>query len=231
MSLLLSEIHLPMLIKSTLSEHSQYHTLPWNNLDQLSCLWSVFTKCKKNIRDGFRLENLSWRLWYRQSVLQKKVEPKTSEDIEFTTEKKQLTRTRSLPDLSQWSHQKNVLQRPISVNLTQKFYIPTPTPSFELDDPLDIEDSSSSEDSSWSEEEEDEDEDDDDLLTFTKKTMINGLSVPNTTSALSKPVSLLSDMLQSTDAVKENNNSGLRRCQSRYSRLDQFFSKATTTTA
>lgn len=180
----------------------------------------MFTKCKKNIRDGFRLENLSWRLWYRQSVLQKKAEPKTSEDIEYTTEKKQLTRTHSLPDLSQWSHQKNVLQSPTSVNMTQKFYIPTP--SFELDDPLDIEDSSSED--SWSEEE------DDDLLTFTKKTVINGLSVPNT-SALSKPVSLLSDMLQSTDSVKENNNSGLRRCQSRYSRLDQFFSNATTTTA
>ncbi|KAG2236461.1 hypothetical protein BDF21DRAFT_463040 [Thamnidium elegans] len=223
MSLLLSDIHLPMLIKSTLSEHSQYNTLPWNNLDQLSCLWGVFTKCKKNIRDGFRLENLSWRLWYRQSVLQKKVEPKTSEDIEFTTEKKQLTRTRSLPDLSQWSHQKNVLQSHTSLNITQKFYIPTP--SFELDDPLDIEDSSSED--SWSEEEEDDDED---SLTFTKKNMINGLSVTNT-SALSKPVSLLSDMLQSTDTVKEENNSGLRRCQSRYSRLDQFFLKATTTAA
>jgi hypothetical protein len=39
MSLLLNDIHLPLLIKSTLSEHAQYKTLPWNNLDQLSSLW------------------------------------------------------------------------------------------------------------------------------------------------------------------------------------------------
>jgi hypothetical protein len=38
MSLLLSDIHLPALITSTLSEHST-QPLPWNNLDQLSCLW------------------------------------------------------------------------------------------------------------------------------------------------------------------------------------------------
>lgn len=49
-------------------------------------------------------------------------------------------------------------------------------------------------------------------LTFTK----------NTDNALSKPTkSLLSDMLV-------ENNSGLRRCQSRYSRLDQFFLQANT---
>lgn len=39
MSLLLSDIHLPALITSTLSEYAPYHALPWNNLDQLSCLW------------------------------------------------------------------------------------------------------------------------------------------------------------------------------------------------
>lgn len=39
MALLLSDIHLPALITSTLSEHTQYKSLPWNNLDQLSCLW------------------------------------------------------------------------------------------------------------------------------------------------------------------------------------------------
>lgn len=40
MSLILNDIHLPLLIKSTLSENHQYKTLPWNNLDQLSCLWA-----------------------------------------------------------------------------------------------------------------------------------------------------------------------------------------------
>ncbi|KAI7894612.1 uncharacterized protein EV154DRAFT_414828 [Mucor mucedo] len=141
MTTLLSDMHLPMLIQTTLSE-SPYKSVPWNNLDQLSCLWGVFTKCKNNIRDG----------------------------------EKSLHRTKSLPDLSQWSHQKKSFKRP-----SQKFFITEEEPMEEVS------------------------------LTFTKIT----------TNALSKPVSLLSDMLV-------ENNSGLRRCQSRYSRLDQFFLEATT---
>ncbi|KAG2202894.1 hypothetical protein INT47_008926 [Mucor saturninus] len=188
MTTLLSDMHLPMLIQTTLSE-SPYKSVPWNNLDQLSCLWGVFTKCKNNIRDGFRLENLSWRLWYRQSVLQKKAEPKTCE-LDFSSREKSLHRTKSLPDLSQWSHQKKSFKRP-----SQKFFIT-----------VDQEESESEE-----EEEEEEEPMEEVSLTFTKIT----------TNALSKPVSLLSDMLV-------ENNSGLRRCQSRYSRLDQFFLEATT---
>ncbi|KAG8987569.1 hypothetical protein FRB90_003271 [Tulasnella sp. 427] len=34
--------------------------------DHLGELWTVFTKVKENIKDGRRLENLSWRLWYRE---------------------------------------------------------------------------------------------------------------------------------------------------------------------
>lgn len=206
MTMLLNDVHLPMLIQTTLSE-SPYKSVPWNNLDQLSCLWGgnvtskasyaktkiltfffkiVFTKCKKNIRDGFRLENLSWRLWYRQSVLQKKVEPKTCE-LDFSSREKSLHRTKSLPDLSQWSHQKKSFKKP-----SQKFFIT-----------VEQEESES--------EEEEEEPTEEVSLTFTKIT----------TNALSKPVSLLSDMLV-------ENNSGLRRCQSRYSRLDQFFLEATT---
>ncbi|EIE88836.1 hypothetical protein RO3G_13547 [Rhizopus delemar RA 99-880] len=41
-----NEIHLPILITSHLSEHS----LPWNNLDQLSCLWATFTKYYTNAK-------------------------------------------------------------------------------------------------------------------------------------------------------------------------------------
>ncbi|KAI8074630.1 hypothetical protein BC940DRAFT_288708 [Gongronella butleri] len=43
----------------------------YNNLDQLSSLWAAFTKCKRNLRDGFRLENMSWRLWYRETRLRR----------------------------------------------------------------------------------------------------------------------------------------------------------------
>ncbi|KAI0364474.1 hypothetical protein BV20DRAFT_857769 [Pilatotrama ljubarskyi] len=33
---------------------------------QLNHLHKVFTKCKESLKDGRRLENISWRLWYRE---------------------------------------------------------------------------------------------------------------------------------------------------------------------
>ncbi|KAI8884288.1 DUF1752-domain-containing protein [Backusella circina FSU 941] len=36
------------------------------NTDNISCLWTVFSKCKDNLEHGKRLENLSWRVWYRE---------------------------------------------------------------------------------------------------------------------------------------------------------------------
>ncbi|KAG1139418.1 hypothetical protein G6F37_009911 [Rhizopus arrhizus] len=168
-----SEIHLPILITNHLSEHS----LPWNNLDQLSSLWSIFTKYKSNIRDGFRLENLSWRLWYRQSVLQKKRKPNTVKDIDYDSAKitattTNLKRTRSLPNIKQQQQHQQLM--------TRKFFI--------------------------------------DEQPIKKKLILRR------TSNLPKPVSLLSEMLsRTTDTAK---SSGLRRCQSRYCRLDQFFLNA-----
>ncbi|KAF9476218.1 DUF1752-domain-containing protein, partial [Pholiota conissans] len=32
-------------------------------------LWTLFTKCKESLQDGRRLENISWRLWYRELML------------------------------------------------------------------------------------------------------------------------------------------------------------------
>lgn len=187
----------------------------------------MFTKYKRNIQDGFRLENLSWRLWYRQSVLQKKVEPKTSEDIDFSTasastSSKQLTRTRSLPDLSQWSQQKQFLETSgQDMHVKQKFFI-------SAKDGVHLNDEDEEE-----EEEEDEDEDEDELeeepeqLMFAKKTTRFNSFSSTASSALSKPVSLLTDMLQRTESnVSLVTNSGLRRCQSKYCRLDQFFLNA-----
>ncbi|KAI8986982.1 hypothetical protein BDB01DRAFT_784185 [Pilobolus umbonatus] len=45
------------------------HKLNDINADNLSCLWTVFSKCKENLENGRRLENMSWRLWYRESSL------------------------------------------------------------------------------------------------------------------------------------------------------------------
>ncbi|KAI9007509.1 hypothetical protein J3Q64DRAFT_1648859, partial [Phycomyces blakesleeanus] len=43
--------------------------LPFSNLDSeedLSKTWRVCTKVKDSLENGSRLENLSWRLWFRQ---------------------------------------------------------------------------------------------------------------------------------------------------------------------
>lgn len=45
------------------------------NLDQLANLWNVFTKCKESLESGRRLENLSWRLWFREAHI---LDPDTS---------------------------------------------------------------------------------------------------------------------------------------------------------
>lgn len=34
--------------------------------DALFGMWTVFTKCKGSLKDGRRLENISWRLWHRE---------------------------------------------------------------------------------------------------------------------------------------------------------------------
>ncbi|KAG2229705.1 hypothetical protein INT48_004222 [Thamnidium elegans] len=42
-----------------------------NNTDNLSYMWTVFSKCKDSLENGRRLENMSWRLWYRESSLKR----------------------------------------------------------------------------------------------------------------------------------------------------------------
>ncbi|KAH9808735.1 hypothetical protein DFH28DRAFT_994060 [Melampsora americana] len=37
--------------------------------DDLAALWNAFTKCKKVLSDGYRLENITWRLWQREQIL------------------------------------------------------------------------------------------------------------------------------------------------------------------
>ncbi|KAI9311680.1 hypothetical protein BX666DRAFT_1881548 [Dichotomocladium elegans] len=47
------------------------HKLNAITSDDLSCMWTVFTKCKDNLENGRRLENMSWRLWYRETLIEK----------------------------------------------------------------------------------------------------------------------------------------------------------------
>ncbi|MBW0493615.1 hypothetical protein O181_033330, partial [Austropuccinia psidii MF-1] len=37
--------------------------------DDFASLWNALTKCKRILSDGYRLENITWRLWQREKVL------------------------------------------------------------------------------------------------------------------------------------------------------------------
>ncbi|THV06402.1 hypothetical protein K435DRAFT_645443 [Dendrothele bispora CBS 962.96] len=45
--------------------------------DHLSGLWFAFTKCKTSLNEGQRLENISWRLWYREMASTSSYRPLT----------------------------------------------------------------------------------------------------------------------------------------------------------
>ena len=44
------------------------HEVDPRNIETLFGMWTVFHKCSQNIKDGSRLENLSWRLWARETL-------------------------------------------------------------------------------------------------------------------------------------------------------------------
>ncbi|KII85260.1 hypothetical protein PLICRDRAFT_701423 [Plicaturopsis crispa FD-325 SS-3] len=54
--------------------------------DALSGLWILFTKCKESLKDGRRLENISWRLWYREMAVAQSYRPLTPESSSSTGE-------------------------------------------------------------------------------------------------------------------------------------------------
>ncbi|KTW30298.1 hypothetical protein T552_00773 [Pneumocystis carinii B80] len=58
------------------------------DLENLSCIWTVFTKCAENLENGHRLENLSWRLWYRTALFCKE---NTLSNIDETDSEESIT--------------------------------------------------------------------------------------------------------------------------------------------
>ncbi|KAK4058309.1 hypothetical protein OIO90_000466 [Microbotryomycetes sp. JL221] len=62
------------------------------NGESLSELWAVFTKCKDNLQNGRRLENLSWRLWFdstRRSLDESVTRVTPDDDCNFGREDQQ----------------------------------------------------------------------------------------------------------------------------------------------
>ncbi|KAI9847472.1 MAG: hypothetical protein M1837_002373 [Sclerophora amabilis] len=46
---------------------AQMHELDTRNVDNLFGMWTVFSKCAESMEEGKRLENLTWRLWTRET--------------------------------------------------------------------------------------------------------------------------------------------------------------------
>jgi hypothetical protein len=47
---------------------AKMHQVDPRNVESLFGMWTVFNKCSQSIKDGTRLENLSWRLWARETL-------------------------------------------------------------------------------------------------------------------------------------------------------------------
>ncbi|KAI9843988.1 MAG: hypothetical protein M1838_002381 [Thelocarpon superellum] len=46
---------------------AKMHTVDTTNVENLFSMWTIFSKCAESIEEGRRLENLSWRLWNRET--------------------------------------------------------------------------------------------------------------------------------------------------------------------
>ena len=47
---------------------AKMHEIDPRNVESLFGMWTVFNKCSKSIKDGRRLENMSWRIWARETL-------------------------------------------------------------------------------------------------------------------------------------------------------------------
>lgn len=223
-------------------------------MPKLIFLYVVFTKCKRQLRNGFRLENLTWRLWYRQAVMRKQTAPAISNEPDLAASpvaSTQLTRSRSLPNLSMHHYAKQTRtplfhdkpappQPTFSNNTTNKFYIDN-----DADDDDDDTVSSSIDNSCYwasttcssSTPSSIMSMEDDSSILFTKQD-VKPLSSCGTTNT-TKPTSLLSLMLHqqkqqqqqqqhepSNKASSSVVNHSLRRCSNRFGRLNEWFASA-----
>jgi hypothetical protein len=127
-------------------------TLALGNLQKLtenseiSTIWNVFTKCKDNLENGHRLENLTWRLWYRSCHSQKQDSIQSLEGYSKTFQETSILNQRakmqcgSLPNTLPNSPKKPVPDTPVKKNVSSASHTkPTkkvdPQPSKEIRQP------------------------------------------------------------------------------------------------
>ncbi|KAI0849757.1 DUF1752-domain-containing protein [Daldinia vernicosa] len=76
------------------------HKVDTNNPQNLFSMWTVFSRCKDSVEQGRRLENLSWRLWNRETFC---CEAKELSAASATTLPKDIPAQQQISDLPQLS--------------------------------------------------------------------------------------------------------------------------------
>ncbi|KAI2468362.1 DUF1752-domain-containing protein [Annulohypoxylon bovei var. microspora] len=76
------------------------HKVDTNNPQNLFSMWTVFSRCADSVEQGRRLENLSWRLWNRETFC---CEAKGLPIVTATTLPKDIPAQQQIPDVPQLS--------------------------------------------------------------------------------------------------------------------------------
>ncbi|KAI1380368.1 DUF1752-domain-containing protein [Hypoxylon crocopeplum] len=76
------------------------HKVDTNNPQNLFSMWTVFSRCADSVEQGRRLENLSWRLWNRETFC---CEAKGLSAVATTTLPKDIPEQQQVPDVPQLS--------------------------------------------------------------------------------------------------------------------------------
>jgi Fungal protein of unknown function (DUF1752) len=96
----------------------------------LSFLLSVFTRCKNNLQYGRRLENMSWRLWYRQTSMGN-ISPYQSSQITETAVDSPVASFKEIVSTFGSSKDQLLPSKPASmVEQKEPAQLETPAPSF-----------------------------------------------------------------------------------------------------
>ncbi|ORX49828.1 hypothetical protein DM01DRAFT_1101391 [Hesseltinella vesiculosa] len=219
----------------------RFHIITWNSCQAFGQV--PFTKYKRNLHHGFRLENMSWRLWYRETRLRKTSLPNTNTmelpsaqlDHKDTLPHTRLTRSRSLPSLS---YPSQVLAQPTtSIDTPTYSAVSPPQPKFFVgldDDESDLDDEEEWVNQRWC-----MDDDEEDMVSLEDSGEFSscGSSVidEDDLAEPKQPISLLTSLLQkqavaAAASIKSLPDASpcLRRSHC-HGRLDQWFSQQQTT--
>ncbi|KAI9733974.1 MAG: hypothetical protein M1834_002631 [Cirrosporium novae-zelandiae] len=76
---------------------NKMHKIDPSNAENLFGMWMVFSRCAESLEEGRRLENLSWRLWNRETFCCELHTPATTPSFDLQLQRPS---TRDMPELS-----------------------------------------------------------------------------------------------------------------------------------